>query len=1432
MDKQKLHFKLKQILRFSFVFVLMFAFFYTGKAQLDTKHYIPPVFGREDLAEGGSGEGIYLLISTPQVAAIDVYVTDGAGNPMFATPFSVSKASPVSVRLSTAIGATKGRGTKFLIDASELATVLSDEGMILTANKAFFVSVRVDETAQAASLTSKGTAGFGQEFRTGHIWNEIADGYRKANMFSFMATEDNTHVKVSDFGSVDFENVSEVGGEINVTLNAGESYVLAAYVDGAAANLNDVNGTRITSDKDIVVNSGTWLGGSPGGGGVGRDIGIDQIASVESTGFEYILVKGEGTTNENVIVVASIDGTEVSLNGAAPSVFLNAGEYHRFTSTDYSVNENMYISTNQPTYVYQGLNGATNAAAGNNERQLGLNFMPPILCLGGTNVDINDIDQLGNAVIQIIGETGQTVTVNGTDVSASAKAVTGNPNYVTYKVTGYTGNVTVASPRPIRVSLTVESGNVGMAGFFSGFTTAPVIETPNGYNSSTCIPDNLPVVLEAQGFDSYEWYLDGVLLPGETAATISVDSPGEYTASGTISGCVSSEQSYPLGIVLCPGDVGAAKNVVSTTEVSPDIFDIVYDLIVTNFSTTNPATNIQVTDDITDGLPSGATANIQVAPVIQSGSFTSGGVSATYDGDTDIAILQTSASTVDTELAVSSTITIRYTVRVDMTSTTSPSYTNQAIVTNALAGPNDGVTGPFDNQDFSDEGTDPDPNGNGDPTEAGENDPTEVCLSSTSISYDNAKYSILGVDPTPTITGLNGGDFSSTFGLTINSTTGEIDLSNCIVGNYVVTYSFGGLCPTTTNVEIVINETDLNIVKTVDNSTPDVGSNVVFTLTVNNQGPIDATNVVVNDLLPSGYTYVSDDGGGNYVSGTGVWTIGNIANAGTAVLNITATVNASGSYANTASVSGDQADPDNTDDSSTNTPSPVWHSDLNIVKTVDNSSPNVGENVTFTLTVTNQGPNDATNVVVNDLLPSGYTYVSDNGGGAYVSATGVWTVGNIVNGANVALDITATVNPSGVYANTASVSGNENDDDPTDDSDTNTPTVNNLPIAVDDVANVDEDGTLNGTAVISNDTGLGDGGIVVSLDSDVSNGTLTLNPDGTYTYVPDADFNGTDSFTYQVCDTNGDCDIATVVITVNPVNDVVVAVDDVANVDEYGTLNGTAVTSNDTGLGDGGIVVSLDSDVSNGTLILNPDGTYTYVPDADFNGTDSFTYQVCDANGDCDIATVVITVNSVNDQPIAEDDDIEINEDSGANNIMVLEDNGNGEDNFGGDGSGTGTISLIVSPENGTLTLNDNGTPDDPTDDYFVYTPEDDFYGSDSFEYEICDADGDCDQAVVSIEVIDDNVLDIPEGFSPNGDGINDNFVIEGLESYPANTIVIFNRWGNKVYEASPYNNDWDGTNMFGITIGGNQLPEGTYFYIIKLKDDMKVIKGYIYITK
>ena len=104
---------------------------------------------------------------------------------------------------------------------------------------------------------------------------------------------------------------------------------------------------------------------------------------------------------------------------------------------------------------------------------------------------------------------------------------------------------------------------------------------------------------------------------------------------------------------------------------------------------------------------------------------------------------------------------------------------------------------------------------------------------------------------------------------------------------------------------------DLSLGKTVNDATPNVGDSIIFTLTVTNGGPDDATGVTVTDSLSAGYTYVSDDGAGAYVSGTGLWTIGTVVSGTPAVLNITATVNATGPYLNTAEVTAsDVADPD------------------------------------------------------------------------------------------------------------------------------------------------------------------------------------------------------------------------------------------------------------------------------------------------------------------------------------------------------------------------------------------------------------------------------------------------------------------------------------------------------------------------------------------
>lgn len=130
--------------------------------------------------------------------------------------------------------------------------------------------------------------------------------------------------------------------------------------------------------------------------------------------------------------------------------------------------------------------------------------------------------------------------------------------------------------------------------------------------------------------------------------------------------------------------------------------------------------------------------------------------------------------------------------------------------------------------------------------------------------------------------------------------------------------------------------------------------------------------------------------------------------------------------------------------------------------------------------------------------------------------------------------------------------------------------------------------------------------------------------------------------------------------------------------------------------------------------------------------------------------------------------------------------------------------------------------------------PEGGFYGSDnSVNGNNPDSDnsGNPNEESVS-EFGAEPELFVPEGFSPNNDGINDRLVTRGLENYPENEISILNRWGNVVYRKKQYDNSWDGTSNQGINYGSSDLPEGTYFYIIELGNGKDPLKGYIYLNR
>lgn len=169
-----------------------------------------------------------------------------------------------------------------------------------------------------------------------------------------------------------------------------------------------------------------------------------------------------------------------------------------------------------------------------------------------------------------------------------------------------------------------------------------------------------------------------------------------------------------------------------------------------------------------------------------------------------------------------------------------------------------------------------------------------------------------------------------------NLATGTINPTTAGAGTYVFRYTVAGNSPcpvSTTDVTVVITAaTDLSITKTATNLTPNFGSNITFTITAKNNGLSAATGVTVNDLLPSGYTLVSATPSiGSYVNGTGIWTIGALANAATATLTVIVTVKSTGFYTNIATISGLENDSVASNNIASVMPVPVNPCNANVV---------------------------------------------------------------------------------------------------------------------------------------------------------------------------------------------------------------------------------------------------------------------------------------------------------------------------------------------------------------------------------------------------------------------------------------------------------------------------------------------------------------------
>jgi uncharacterized repeat protein (TIGR01451 family) len=216
------------------------------------------------------------------------------------------------------------------------------------------------------------------------------------------------------------------------------------------------------------------------------------------------------------------------------------------------------------------------------------------------------------------------------------------------------------------------------------------------------------------------------------------------------------------------------------------------------------------------------------------------------------------------------------------------------------------------------------------------------------------------------------------------------------------------------SVSVAIRGADLAVGKLVAPAKPSEGDPILYTITVKNLGPDDATGVAVTDLLPAGVTYTGHvSGAGEYSSTTGEWTAGLLEAGQSAVLSISAMVNTGTGGAtilNRAFVSAsDVADPDTTNNEGTASFGSL-SADLTLTKGVDTASPSEGDTLVYTITVSNAGPDTATSVTAVDAIPAELSHVSDDTDqGAYSALTGLWSIGTLPPGGAATLHIAARV---------------------------------------------------------------------------------------------------------------------------------------------------------------------------------------------------------------------------------------------------------------------------------------------------------------------------------------------------------------------------------------------------------------------------------------
>jgi len=343
--------------------------------------------------------------------------------------------------------------------------------------------------------------------------------------------------------------------------------------------------------------------------------------------------------------------------------------------------------------------------------------------------------------------------------------------------------------------------------------------------------------------------------------------------------------------------------------------------------------------------------------------------------------------------------------------------------------------------------------------------------------------------------------------------------------------------------------------------------------------------------------------------------------------------------------------------------------------------------------------------------------------------------------------------------------------------------------------------TCNQPLVIN---GSGDTGANIAIEWSTLGGNIVA---GENTYTPEVNRGG--SYTLTVTNTETNC-ISTSVVLIVDEGDLPIAN---AGDNQEICINETTLMA-ELPTGFNGVWTTLEQ-----SMVVSPDDANTSVADLE-EGVNTYLWTL--SNDECGAFSTDTVMVNVPTLPIANDDQFEIGADQSFNALDLIQNDQINSENF--------TVNILEQPMTGTLSEVSNGV--------FEYSTPARYFGTQQFQYEVCNATCSnlCDVASVRVVVLPgadvDTTNTVPNAITPNGDGMNDMLLVDELifdaVDFPKSEMVIFNRWGDIVYRASPYNNDWQGTSN-----SGDALPEGTYYYVLRLDiSEGEVMKGDITILR